>query len=42
MMQSKRFRALVMAGALTLAVCTGTTAMAEEAAPMGNSANVFP
>lgn len=37
MMQSKRFRALAMVGALTLAVCTGTTAMAEEASPMGNS-----
>ena len=30
MMQSKRFRALAMVGALTLAVCTGTTAMAGE------------
>ena len=29
MMQSKRFRALAMVGALTMAVCTGTTAMAE-------------
>ena len=37
MMQSKRFRALAMVGALTMAVCTGTTAMAEEVAPMGNS-----
>ena len=40
MMQSKRFRALAMVGALTLAVCTGTTAMAEEAAPMGNSPEI--
>ena len=40
MMQSKRFRALAMAGALTLAVCTGTTAMAEEAAPMGESPEI--
>ena len=37
MMQSKRFRALAMVGALAMAVCTGTTAMAEEVAPMGNS-----
>ena len=35
MMQSKRFRALAMVGALTMAVCTGTTAMAEEAASDG-------
>ena len=40
MMQSKRFRALAMVGALTMAVCTGTTAMAEEAAPMGNSPEI--
>ena len=40
MMQSKRFRALAMVGALTMAVCTGTTALAEEAAPMGNSPEI--
>ena len=40
MMQSKKFRALAMVGALTMAVCTGTTAMAEEAAPMGNSPEI--
>lgn len=40
MMQSKKFRALAMVGALTMAVCTGTTAMAEEVAPMGNSPEI--
>lgn len=40
MMQSKRLRALAMAGALTLAVCTGTTAMAEETAPLGDSPEI--
>ena len=40
MMQSKRFRALAMAGALTMAVCTGTTAMAKEVAPMGDSPEI--
>ena len=35
MMQSKRFRALAMVGALTMAVCTGTTAMAEESSSDG-------
>ena len=40
MMQSKRLRALAMAGALTMAVCTGTTAMAEEAAPLGEGPEI--